>query len=192
VPTMIGATGRDLAIGTAQDADALFAPFGADAPAARRIYDPRQDEPFAELKQQVLADRIMVEPARHFADMLARAGRPVWLYRFGYVPPAMRGALAGAPHGFELPFVMNRPAPVIGADKVTAADRTMAELASGYWVAFAQTGDPNGGGRPAWPRHDARADRLLHFTYSGIIVGSDPLKARLDAWEKLWSRGHGK
>jgi hypothetical protein len=28
----------------------------------------------------------------------------------------------------------------------------------------------------------------MHFTNSGAIVGTDPLKARLDLWERLWNR----
>jgi para-nitrobenzyl esterase len=52
------------------------------------------------------------------------------------------------------------------------------------------TGDPSGEGRPAWPRHDLAVDRLIHFTNSGVIIGTDPLKPRLDLWEKVWSRAH--
>ena len=51
-------------------------------------------------------------------------------------------------------------------------------------------GDPNGEGRPAWPRHDPAVDRLIHFTNSGVIIGTDPLKSRLDLWQKVWSRAH--
>jgi para-nitrobenzyl esterase len=54
-------------------------------------------------------------------------------------------------------------------------------------VQFGLTGDPNGGGRPIWPRHDPAIDRILHFTNSGIVVGTDPLKGRLDLWQKVGS-----
>jgi len=30
------------------------------------------------------------------------------------------------------------------------------------------------------PRYDSSVDRLIHFTSSAIIVGTDPLKATLD------------
>jgi para-nitrobenzyl esterase len=65
----------------------------------------------------------------------------------------------------------------------------MGNLASAYWVQFGKTGDPNGGDRPMWPRHDPIVDQLIHFTNSGVIVGTDPLKARLDLWQRLWSQG---
>ncbi|MCU0918877.1 MAG: carboxylesterase family protein [Burkholderiaceae bacterium] len=64
----------------------------------------------------------------------------------------------------------------------------MATLTGAYWVAFAMAGDPNGGDRPAWPRHDPAADRLLHFTNGGVIVGTDPLKPRLDAVARAAAR----
>jgi para-nitrobenzyl esterase len=83
---------------------------------------------------------------------------------------------------------MDIPAVIVGADKVTPTDKAMADLTSAYWVAFGLTGDPNGEGRPAWPRHDPAVDRLLHFTNSGVIVGTDPLKARLDLWQRTLER----
>jgi para-nitrobenzyl esterase len=89
-------------------------------------------------------------------------------------------------HGFEIPDPFALPAALVG-DKVTDADKAMGELASAYWVSFGLTGDPNGGARPSWPRHDPQVDRILNFTNSGVVVGPDPLKARLDLWQTVWS-----
>jgi para-nitrobenzyl esterase len=188
VPTIIGANDRDLPIGTANTKDELFALFGPDVDAARTLYDPRGDQTLDELKQQVFADRTLVEPVRHFANEMVRAGQPVWLYRFAYVSQAQRGRNMGTLHGFEIPFAMNVPAALVGADKVTPTDKAMADFVSAYWVQFGLTGDPNGGGRPVWPRYDAAVDHILHFTNSGVIVGTDPLKPRLDLWQKVWSQ----
>ena len=116
-----------------------------------------------------------MEPARHFANQMARAGQTVWLYRFAYVSQAQRGQHIGTLHGYEIPFAMNIPAALVGKSKVTPTDRAMADLVSAYWVSFGLTTDPNSGGRPTWPRHDRMVDRLMHFT-SGAIVGTDPLK----------------
>jgi para-nitrobenzyl esterase len=112
----------------------------------------------------------------------------VWLYRFAYVSQAQRGQNMGALHAFEIPFTINVPGALMGQSKVTPTDRAMADLISDYWVSFALTTDPNGGGRPVWPRHDRMVDRLLHFTNSGVIVGTDPVKRRLDLWERVWTR----
>jgi para-nitrobenzyl esterase len=188
VPVMVGANDRDLYAANANSKDELFSNFGADAAAARKLYDPRGDQTLAELKQQAFADKTLVEPARHLANEMARAGQPVWLYRFAYVSQAQRGTLMGTLHGFEIPFTLNIPA-VLVRDKVTPTDKVMADIASAYWVQFGVSGDPNGGDRLAWPRHDPATDRLLHFTNSGVVVGTDPLKARLDLWSKVAGMG---
>jgi para-nitrobenzyl esterase len=188
VPVMIGATDRDLGIGSANKKDALFAIFGAYAADARKLYDPRGDQTLDELKQQVFADRTMTEPVRFFADQVARAGQPVWLYRFSYVPESQRDTLKGTMHAMEIPYTFDIPAALVG-DKVTAADRAMGAVASAYWVSFAKTGDPSGDGRTAWPRYDPSVDRVMNFTNTGVVVGPDPLKARLDLWQKMWSSG---
>jgi len=188
VPMIIGANNRDLGIGNASSKDELFAQFGPYADAARKLYDPRGDQTLDELKQQVFADRTMTEPARHVADLVARAGQPVWLYPFSYVAESQRAELKGTLHAFEIPYTFDIPAAMVG-DKVTAADKAVGALASAYWVSYAKTGDPNGGGRTQWPRHDAAVDELIDFTNTGAVVGPDPLKARLDLWQKVWNRG---
>jgi para-nitrobenzyl esterase len=188
VPVIIGANDRDLALGSASTKYELFGLFGPDADKARRLYDPLGDSTLDELKQQVFADRTLVEPARHLANEMARTGQTVWLYRFAYVSEAQRGQNMGALHGYEIPFAMNVPAALVGPKKVTPTDQAMADLVSAYWVSFGLTTDPNGGGRPMWPRHDRDVDRLMHFTNSGVIVGTDPLKPRLDLWQRAWTR----
>jgi para-nitrobenzyl esterase len=188
VPVMIGANDRDLALGVAGSKEGLFSAFGPYDYEARELYDPQGYLTLDELKQQVFADRLMLEPARHFADETARAGQPSWLYRFSYVPERQRGASDGTLHGHEIPFTFNIPEAIAG-DQVTAADQAMGEMASAYFVAFAQTGDPNGGGRPEWPRHNPALDRVINFTNTGVVVGPDPVKARLDLWQKFWDPG---
>jgi para-nitrobenzyl esterase len=188
VPVIIGATDRDHAQGSAQSKDELFAIFGANADEARKLYDPKGDQTLDELKQQVFCDKIHIEPARYLADEVARVGDAAYLYRFSYVAESMRGQVKGALHSSELPYVFNIPAEVFG-DKVTGDDEKMAELISAYLVSFAKTGDPNGNGRPQWPRHDPAVDKLINFTNNGVVVGPDPLKARLDLWRKVWSQG---
>jgi para-nitrobenzyl esterase len=185
---MVGANDRDLPVGLAGTKYELFGVFGPDGDRARQLYDPLGNQTLDELRQQIFSDRAMVEPARHLANEMARAGQTVWLYRFAYVAESQRGQSMGAQHGYEIPFALNVPAALVGPGKVTATDRATADLVSAYWVSFGLTTDPNGGGRPVWPTHDRMVDRLMHFTNSGVIVGTDPLKARLDLWQRVWSR----
>jgi para-nitrobenzyl esterase len=190
VPIMVGANDRDLGIANVNTKDEIFALFGDRADAARAIYDPTGAMPYEELKQQVLADRTLVEPSRHMANEWVRAGLPVWWYRFSYVAESLRDdpKWKGTLHGFEIPYTMNLPEAVV-KDAVTEKDRRMGELASGYWVAFGKSGNPNGMARPNWPRHDPAVDLVLNFTREGAAVaGPDPLKPRLDLWRDVWSQ----
>jgi len=185
VPVIIGSNDRDLGIGNASGKDDLFSVFGSNASEARKLYDPRGDQLLDELKQQVFADKTLVEPSRHLADETAGAGQPTWWYRFSYVAESQRDKLKGTLHGFEIPYTFDLPTAIV-RDKVTAADKAMGTIASAYWVAFAKRGNPNGGKAPEWPRHDPRVDRTMNFTNSGPVVGPDPLKSRLDLWQKVW------
>jgi para-nitrobenzyl esterase len=191
VPIIIGANDRDLAVGVADSTDQLFAVFGSQAEEARKLYDPKGDQPLDELKQQVFADRTMTEPARHLADVVAQGGQPVWLYRFSYVAEALRNDpnWKGTLHGFEIPYTFNLPAAVV-KDKVTDGDKAMAQAASAYWVSFGKSGDPNDGGRVQWPKHDPSVDKFINFTDTGVTLGPDPIKPRIDLWQKMWSGAH--
>jgi para-nitrobenzyl esterase len=58
---------------------------------------------------------------------------------------------AGAFHAGEILYVFNNldAFPWL----VTADDQRLADLASGYWLNFVKTGDPNGPGFPVWPSY---------------------------------------
>jgi para-nitrobenzyl esterase len=127
---------------------------------------------------------MMVEPARFIVRAMAAAGERAYLYRFSYVAESMRKQWHGAPHATEIPFVFNTVAARY-LKELTPADAAIADAANAYWVAFAKTGDPNGPGRPNWPRYDAAKDVLLNFAESGPVAGPDPWKARLDLLEAV-------
>lgn len=188
VPLLVGANDADLAASPAQTKDALFAPFGVWASQARTLYDPRGDASLKALIQAIIADGVMVEPSRYLAEVMARAGQPAYFYRFSYVPELQRSQVPGAAHAAEIVFVFDAVAAIL-KDKASVDDVTMAKTTSGYWVDFVKTGDPNGGGRPAWPRYDPATGDVLNFTNTGVTVGADPLKARLDLWQSVWEQG---
>ena len=189
VPIIVGANDRDLPIGLAQTKDELFAIFGTNANEARKVYDPKGDAPFDELLQQVFADKAMTEPSRHLAEVWSRMGTPAYWYRFSYVLQSRRDQDKGVLHAFEIPFVFNLPEAFVG-DQTSENDRQMAKLTSAYWVAFAQSGDPNGGGRPAWPRFDAASGAVFNFGNDGKAASiADPIKERLDLWRAVWDEG---
>ena len=135
---------------------------------------------------QVVTDLIFAEPARHLARLHARAGHRAWLYRFDISSPQNPEPHGGATHAIERPYVFGTlntlPYPVEDRDR--AASRTM----MAYWTAFARSGDPNGRGRPTWPRAAEGDTRLLLFGNSGPSAQMVPDRIRLDVLERYRER----
>jgi para-nitrobenzyl esterase len=87
---------------------------------------------------------------------------------------------AGAPHGGEIGYVFDT-LPLGRGGAPTPEDQAVTRIVQSYWVNFAKTGDPNGPGLPAWPRHDPGKDQIFDFRADGSAgAGPDPRKARLD------------
>jgi para-nitrobenzyl esterase len=133
--------------------------------------------------QNIVGDAMFNEPARFLAGLAAPNGS--YLYRFDYVPTAKRGVDKGAPHGVDVYYLFGNLEDLesLGGLKATAEDHAMAKLVGDYWVAFAKTGDPNGAGRPAWPRFAPGGERL-HFTANGTKAESTQ-SAALDVLARL-------
>ena len=128
--------------------------------------------------EHVVTDAVFGEPARTLAKAQAKTGAPVWLYRFSVLSAGAPKALKGAVHASDRQYVFQTMA--ASPWPTDARDAALASTISAYWVAFAKTGDPNGAGRPAWPRYDA-SDRLLEFTNAGPVAKVTPDAAALDA-----------
>jgi para-nitrobenzyl esterase len=99
-----------------------------------------------------------------WARLQARAGAPVYLYRFSRRPPFPGNSVRagwGASHFAELWYMFGQ------LDQEhwtwTETDRRLSATMVDQWVAFASTGDPNGDGRPAWPLYQEANPRLLEF-----------------------------
>jgi carboxylesterase type B len=87
---------------------------------------------------------------RKWAELMARAGAPAYLYYFDRVPPARSGEISlGAVHTAEIVYfrdlldAVERP--------WTKQDRELADIMSSYLVNFAATGNPNSRQLPKWP-----------------------------------------
>ena len=66
-------------------------------------------------------------------------------------------------------------------------DAAMASLMSAYWVQFAKTGNPNGGGRPQWPAYDAETDTLLELG-DEVATRSGFEKRKMEVFDGRYSR----
>ncbi|HEY1768479.1 MAG TPA: carboxylesterase family protein [Terracidiphilus sp.] len=188
IPMIIGTNDSDLAYPQGTTIADFLKPFGSNADKARAIYDPQNADDAKDVGEKIARDRGQLEPARFIAGLLASQGRTVYLYRFSYVADSMRREWRGVPHAAEVPFVFETLGPRYG-DKATASDEAMARTISGYWAAFAKTGNPNGGGRVNWPPYDAKRDVLANFTDKGVVIEPDPFKERLDVTEESHHSG---
>lgn len=114
--------------------------FGTRGTAARAVYrldqpDPPADPRLGTRDEQIATDLVFRCPTQLFASLIAAKGAPVWNYEFDAAQSGGKSSHAG-----EIPFAFGE-----------------AKLANGlslkpYWLNFIRTGNPNGGGLPAWPR----------------------------------------
>jgi para-nitrobenzyl esterase len=186
VPVIIGSNSADF-VGfiSADTKDALFSQFRKRKAAAISAYDPTGTTDLRTLLTMAGTDRVQAEPARFTASAFVARGSPAYVYRFGYVPAALRERWAtGVPHGAEIPFVFNTLGAFPGSTP-TAQDQAVARMVNTYWANFAKTGNPNGAGLPGWPRYDPRRNEILEFRSDGSpVAGLDSRKARLDVTEQ--------
>ena len=192
IPVILGSNSADTAGNRirATTKEQLFARFGQWSAQAKAAYDPDGSTDLATLISRANDDFGQAEPARFAANAFAANGSPVFRYRFSYVQTAMRERMrTGTPHGGEIGFVFGtlnaRPGSTLSPE-----DQEVSRMAQSYWVNFARTGDPNGAGLPAWPRHDAAKDLIFDFQPDGTARAiPDSRKARLDVMQLATESG---
>ena len=192
IPLMLGSNSADTAGNRirATTKEQLFARFGQWSAQAKAAYDPDGSTDLATLISRANDDFGQAEPARFAANAFAANGSPVYRYRFSYVQTAMRERMrTGAPHGGEIGFVFGTLTARPGST-MSPEDQAVSRMAQSYWVNFAKTGDPNGAGLPAWPRHDPGKDLIFDFHPDGSAGAiPDSRKARLDVMQLATESG---
>jgi para-nitrobenzyl esterase len=96
--------------------------------------------------------------ARRMENVASKA----WLYHFTHVPPIPDADRYGAYHAAEIVYVFDN----LDSGKfieVGEADERVAELMSQYWINFAATGDPNGGGLPEWKPFEVNDEAYMEM-----------------------------
>jgi para-nitrobenzyl esterase len=117
----------------------------------------------------------------HWADHRVRTVRqPIFVYLFDHVPPGPDASRYGAFHTADVPYVLATldAAPQRGYSDV---DRHVSAIASGHWLNFVKSGDPNGAGLPHWPELHPATPTLLRIAPEPVIA--DMLSAA--AWEAV-------
>ena len=192
VPIMVGSNSADTAGNRvrATTKEQFFARFGQWSAQAKAAYDPDGTTDLATMVTRANDDFGQAEPARFAATAFAANSSPAYRYRFSYVPTAMRDQMRmGTPHGGEIGFVFGTLMARQGST-VSPEDQAVSRMAQSYWVNFARTGDPNGAGLPAWPRHDPSQDLIFDFHSDGTAGAiPDVRKARLDVMQLATESG---
>jgi para-nitrobenzyl esterase len=123
------------------------------------------------------------------ARVFVAENEPVYMFQFGYVPPAARERSPyGAGHGSEVSFVFNTLNARWGPPaEPTTEEKELARIMNTYWANFAKTGNPNGNGLPTWPLYDTQNEEILDVGLDGKVVSKpDPRKARFNVIEKAF------
>jgi len=118
------------------------------------------------VSQRWFAEGLFLTSTRYLGNKHSTVASPAWLYHVTFVPENLQGAVPGAAHGVEVPFIFGhvRARPEFHRPKVvplTDEDLAWGDTVRGYWISFAKTGNPNGGGRPEWPEYQAESDLML-------------------------------
>jgi para-nitrobenzyl esterase len=165
VPVLIG-TNRDegsffeklvTVVSTPADYQAeLDAEFATQASAVETQYPVSAFPTPADAATAVFTDHLFTCDTRRVARAVSDS---VPLYRYHFEHPAEEPLFphSGVTHASELAFVFG-----IG-ERLAEDEHPLAEAFQGYWTRFARTGDPNGGGAPAWPVYDAATDSYLRL-----------------------------
>ena len=154
--------------------------YGPHADAVLRLYPAAEDAAVHAANALLFGDLSFGWPGWSLAEAALRTGHhPVYLYYFDQPqprPPGFPFQSPGAFHADELNYVFgNYP------QTWPEADRHVSDLVQQYWVNFARTGDPNGGGLPPWPRY-ASGGSVLKFANGATQTA--PV-ARLDVLRRL-------
>lgn len=120
-------------------------------------YPAGDDAEAARSAGALVGDMLFQVDTRRVAGEMAAAGQPTYRYVFARAIPAAAVLGLGAFHGSEIAYVFG----TLGQFGSAPEDQRLSELVRGYWTRFAKTGDPNGGGAPAWPRYEASSDQVL-------------------------------
>ena len=189
VPMLIGTNDDELSA-----TQVLFFTKGKRAQAVRTMleaHDPELASQLAEAygdvgKRQafanLLSDAVFWAQSVRLADLQARSGNEVWMYRFDYAPALLRRLGVGAMHSMELSALFgdasaSKARVLLGSDM----DQVTAEM-QGAWARFIW------GENLGWERY-TEATRATRIIERDSRTEYDPRRAHREAWESF--RMHG-
>jgi para-nitrobenzyl esterase len=129
----------------------------------------------------ILTYGVFACPTRLAARAISAAGVPVYLYQFTHpFSPGLASGL-GAAHTFEIPYVWGNT--WLGA-RPPDTDQPLIDSMQAYWGQLATTGNPNGGGQPAWPAYAMATDQNMVLDLT-LATASGLDSDECDFWDAL-------
>jgi len=133
--------------------------FGEGADKALELYPGGSPERDAAAAGALGGDLSIIHPTWAWIEAQKKSGRAdIFRFRFDRCPLTPQGWFgerdsreAGAFHAGEILYVFDNLD--VFPWLIDDADRTLARIASSYWVNFVKTGDPKGSGLPPWPSY---------------------------------------
>jgi para-nitrobenzyl esterase len=162
----------------------LRAVYGPLADRAIELYPATTDAEAAAAADRWQTDFYYVGPSSFIAERVAKAGGRAYLYVFSRRIHVPGGEKLGAHHGIEIPYVWDTLASETWVPR-QPRDQELASAMSGAWVRFAATGDPNGGGLPAWPIYSGRERGYLELGDDAVRAGTSYRTPFADLYEQL-------
>jgi para-nitrobenzyl esterase len=158
----------------------IYQRYGAQADQMLKIYPAGSDEQAVASFYSAYRDQAFGWEMRTWARQATASGRqPAYLYYFSHRPPGPQSGKLRAFHAAEIAYVFGT---FVWPFPWEDTDRKLSDVITSYWVNFAATGNPNGGGLPKWPAYNAKDDQALEFG-DQISVRSEINKAGLDFFD---------
>ena len=127
--------------------------YGMYADDVMALYPAETDEQAKSSFMVLLTEMLFASPSKFAAASMADVGSPAYLYKFTQVPTDPLIQPMGPFHGYEVAFVFGNL-----DETASPEDVALSESMMNYWVDFAASGDPNGGGEPEWPEFTLQGD----------------------------------
>jgi para-nitrobenzyl esterase len=111
------------------------------------------------------------------ANAKARQPAPVYVAWFGWQPPLFDGRI-GAFHCVDICFWFHNTDVMLTHTGGGARPRALAAKMAGSLVRFMRTGDPNGGGLPAWPAYTPATGETMILDDTCVVKPDPDREAR--------------